>query len=203
MVLSVVGCANGAKDTTKKEDKSTTEAKKDDSASQTKATANTTDKTSSPDKTSSTGSSIFTVTKESENTDIKYEKGKYKEVDEAVSIVKDYYLNGIEAVSSKIVSVDYDDSKDDANKWSTLPLKDKEKKDLDLAYQSFKNQIPEKIKDISIDNYTWEKVVGGDPKYAINVTVNLIIKTDKGDTFSGHCYTTVLNKNGDIKVNFK
>ncbi|MBK1812769.1 hypothetical protein JHL18_19285 [Clostridium sp. YIM B02505] len=206
MMLSFVGCTNSTKKDTKEDAKVTTVTNKDDSKSKSNDTEKSTSdnststNSSSNTSTSSTGNSGFTVIKESEYTDLKYENGKYKEVDEALSIVKDYYLKGINAVSNKLVSMEYDDSKEDADKWFAVPLTDKEKTQLDLNYQSMKNQIKDNIQDISVDSYTWEKAVGGNPKYAIDITFKLVIKTDKGDSYSTSCYVSALNKDGNIKL---
>ncbi|QAA30481.1 hypothetical protein [Clostridium manihotivorum] len=206
MVLSLSGCSKSVKHEAKSEAKTTVETKKDDSNSKTStnsASSDSSTSTSSSSSSSTASNGGITVINEGEDAELKYEKGKYKEIDEAFSIAKDYYLNGINAVSSKVVSNEYDDSKDDADKWSAVPLTDKEKKNLDLNYQSFKNQVPDKVQEISLDSYSWEKVAGGNPKYIVDITLRLVIKTDKGDSYSTSCYVTAINKNGDIKINIK
>jgi hypothetical protein len=207
-MLSFVGCTNSTKKDTKEDANATTVTNQDESKSKSNDTEKKTSNdnstnTNSSSNTSSASNSVFTVINEAEATDLKYESGKYKEVDEALSIIKDYYLKGINAVSSKLVSMEYDDSKEDADKWFAVPLSDQEKTQLDLSYQSMKNQLKANIQDVSVESYTWEKAVGGNPKYTIDITFKLIVKTDKGDSYSTNCYASALIKNGSVKIQIK
>ncbi|MDP4146544.1 MAG: hypothetical protein Q8936_19045 [Bacillota bacterium] len=210
LIASVVGCGNAAKSENNSENKKTSTASSE--TQKTSSDNSETQKTSSDAKNSNNDTSAsnyklagdtFTVIKESETTDLQYEKGKYPEVDAAFAIIKEYYLNGIDAVSNKIVSTDFDSSRNDEDKWATVPLTDKDKKQLDLDYQSFKNQVTDKIQDITIEKYQWETTIGGVSKYSIDLTLNLVIKTDKGDSYSVPSYVTVLNKDGNMKIHIK
>ena len=197
VILSFVGCTNGTKEATKKEVKNTAIAETNTVTNN--ASSDSSTSTSSSSNTESNVDGLSKVTGEQQNTELQYEKGKYKEVDEAFAIVKDYYLNGIDAVSSKIVSAEFDGSKDEAYKWSAVALTDKEKKSLDLNYQSILNQTNSKIKDITINNYKWSSPVGGTPKYIIAIQFALTITNDKGDSYAISDYMEIIKNSTELK----
>ena len=211
VAASLFGCSSKTKDSADKENKAiaSDSSSKDDKVVDSSKVTNNSDSSTSKDKSSDASSTTgvgaegvlsngkaFPILTETEYADLQYQAGKYKEVDDAFALLKDYYLNGIDAVSSKLVSLTIDN---DSNKNKAIPLEDKVKKDLDLKYQSMKNHITDKIVDVSVASYKYNKS-GANDDGAIDIIFDITLKTDKGDAYSTMGYVSMINTDQSSKI---